>query len=57
MRSEPHPIHVHARRDLATCKFWLNPVALADNHGLSAHDLTVVRRYLGAATPDSGGVA
>jgi hypothetical protein len=40
------PVHVHARRDLATCKFWLNPLVLADNHGLTASDLATVRRVI-----------
>ena len=40
------PVHVHARRDRATCKFWLAPVALAANHGLSRRDLTAVRRII-----------
>ena len=29
------PMHVHAQRDRATCKFWLDPVTLASNQGLS----------------------
>jgi hypothetical protein len=40
------PVHVHARRERATCKFWLAPVALAANHGLSPRDLTAVRRII-----------
>jgi len=36
------PVHVHARRERSVCKFWLDPVALADNHGLSPRDLTAV---------------
>ena len=39
-------LHVHARRDGATCKFWLNPVGLAANHGLSPRDLAAVRRII-----------
>jgi hypothetical protein len=27
------PMHVHAQRDRATCKFWLDPVTLASNQG------------------------
>jgi len=37
---------VHARRERATCKFWLDPVALAANHGVSPRDLTAVRRVI-----------
>ena len=40
------PVHVHARRDDATCKFWLDPVVLAGNHGLTSRDLTAVRRII-----------
>jgi hypothetical protein len=40
------PVHVHARRERATCKFWLDPVALAANHGLSPRDLTAARRII-----------
>ena len=27
------PMHVHVERDDATCKFWLEPIALARNYG------------------------
>ena len=40
------PAHVHARRERATCKFWLDPVVLAANHGLTPRDLTAVRRVI-----------
>jgi hypothetical protein len=40
------PVHAHARRERSVCKFWLDPVALADNHGLSPRDLTAVRRII-----------
>jgi hypothetical protein len=40
------PMHVHAQRDRATCKFWLDPVTLASNQGLSPRDLTAVRRII-----------
>ena len=40
------PVHVHARRDRSTCKFWLDPVRLATNHGLSQRELAVVRRII-----------
>ncbi len=38
------PPHVHVQRDAATCKFRLDPVALASNNGFAARDLTRVRR-------------
>ena len=33
------PPHVHIDRDDATCKFWLDPVALARNLGFNAKEL------------------
>jgi hypothetical protein len=40
------PPHVHVRRDRTTCKFWLDPIQLAVNHGLSSRDLAIVRRTI-----------
>lgn len=40
------PVHVHAQRERATCKFWLDPLVLAANQGLSPRDLTAVRRII-----------
>ena len=40
------PAHVHARHDRSTCKFWLDPVRLATNHGLTPRQLAVVRRII-----------
>jgi hypothetical protein len=37
------PAHVHVRRDDVECKFWLDPVLLADNYGMRAHELARVR--------------
>ena len=37
------PRHIHVERDDATCKFWLQPVQLASNHGFSARDLNRIR--------------
>jgi hypothetical protein len=36
-------MHVHVERDDATCKFWLNPVALAKNYGFAPRELTQIR--------------
>ena len=37
---EPNePPHVHTDRDNDSCKFWLDPVALARNLGFSAKEL------------------
>ena len=40
------PAHVHARRDRSTCKFWLDPVQLSTNHGLTPRELAAVRRVI-----------
>ena len=40
------PPHVHVERDRATCKFWLQPLVLASNHGFTAHELTRIRRII-----------
>ena len=29
-----------------TCKFWLEPVSLANNHGFSARELNTIRRSI-----------
>lgn len=37
---EPNePPHMHIDRDVQSCKFWLQPVALARNLGFSAKEL------------------
>lgn len=38
------PPHVPAQRERATTKFWLAPLVLASNHGLSPRELSVARR-------------
>jgi hypothetical protein len=40
------PKHVHVRRDRLVCKFWLEPVALSQNHGFSARELNVIQSYV-----------
>ena len=40
------PPHVHVEREDRTCKFWLEPLSLARNHGFSARELNVVRRII-----------
>ena len=37
------PEHIHARRDGDECKFWLNPLRLADNDGFSDAELRRIR--------------
>jgi len=44
---EPNePPHVHIDRDNQTCKFWLEPVALARNLGFSAKELRTMERLV-----------
>jgi hypothetical protein len=47
---EPNePPHVHIDRDEQSCKFWLQPVALARNLGFNAKEL----RHLGRLVIDN----
>jgi hypothetical protein len=41
------PPHVHAERENRTCKFWLEPLSLARNHGFDARELARIRRLIG----------
>ena len=41
---EPPHIHVKAGGDQA--KFWLDPIALASNHGFRAHELNNIERII-----------
>ncbi len=45
------PEHVHVQREAANCKFWLTPVALAENHGFSARELNWIRSIIQAHHP------
>jgi len=40
------PRHVHVRRERMTCKFWLEPVELAQNHGFTARELNQIRAII-----------
>lgn len=42
------PPHIHIRRENMTCKFWIDPVALAHNHGFSAQELNQIRGVIRA---------
>ena len=33
------PMHVHVQRENDMCKFWIEPLSLATNHGFSAREL------------------
>lgn len=41
------PPHVHVEREDRTCKFWLQPLELARNHGFEAKELNQIRRVIG----------
>jgi hypothetical protein len=46
---EPNePPHVHVDRDRASCKMWLNPVALASSLGFKAAELRDIERLVSA---------
>lgn len=38
--------HVHVGRERMTCKFWLEPIELANNHGFSARELNQIRAII-----------
>ena len=42
------PAHIHVRRERMVCKFWIEPVALAQNHGFSARELNQIRTVIQA---------
>jgi len=40
------PAHIHVRRERMVCKFWIEPVELAQNHGFSARELNQIRTVI-----------
>jgi len=40
------PPHVHVRRERMTCKFWLDPIELANNHVFTARELNQIRAII-----------
>jgi len=42
------PKHVHVQRERKVCKFWMEPVTLASNHGFSPVELNAIRQLLEA---------
>ncbi|WP_127475376.1 DUF4160 domain-containing protein [Sulfurivermis fontis] len=40
------PKHVHVQRERKVCKYWVNPVALASNHGFSPTELNIIRQLV-----------
>ncbi len=39
-------MHVHVQQEKMTCKFWINPLALAKNYGFSAKELNTIRAII-----------
>ena len=39
---------MHVERDEATCKFWLQPLSLADSYGFSPKELNRIRGVIQA---------
>ena len=40
------PPHIHVRSPEGECKFWLDPVQLAANKGIAAHELREIERQV-----------
>jgi hypothetical protein len=40
------PAHIHVRTSDGECKYWLDPVTLAANRGVAAHDLRDIERLV-----------
>jgi len=40
------PPHIHVRSPDGECKFWLEPIALANNRGIAAKDLRQIERLV-----------
>ena len=40
------PAHIHVRSPDGECKFWLEPIGLAGNRGIAAHDLREIERLV-----------
>ena len=40
------PKHLHVQRERMVCKYWMEPIALASNHGFSAVELNAIRQLL-----------
>lgn len=46
---EPNePPHVHIDRGTASLKAWLDPIALARNHGFRGHEINGILEYVEA---------
>jgi hypothetical protein len=41
-REPGEPPHIHVARDDVEAKFWLTPIALAENFGFAVHEVTKI---------------
>jgi hypothetical protein len=42
-RQNQEPPHIHVAHEEKVAKYWLDPVALASNHGFRSHELAQLR--------------
>lgn len=40
------PPHIHVKRDRDVVKFWLQPIAMASNHGFATAELNNIERLV-----------
>ncbi len=40
------PLHVHVSKESKICKFWVEPLSLAKNHGFSSKELNAIYRII-----------
>jgi len=40
------PPHIHVRFEGNECKYWLEPIALAKNRGIKAHELNEIEKLV-----------
>ena len=40
------PVHIHVRTSDGECKFWLDPINLAQNRGIATHRLRDIERLI-----------
>ena len=40
------PPHIHVRFEGNECKYWLEPIALAKNRGIKAHELNAIEKLV-----------
>ena len=39
-------MHVHVSKEKMVCKFWIEPIMLANNYGFSSKDLSRIRKVI-----------